>query len=485
MAHAIYGAIFGRMLKGENMSYFSDELQKLILERNVKIYVLAAVSGIDRTLIHKILKGDRIPSSRAVVQKLASVLLLTPEETDHLIQNYQLTKMGEENYSRRKNIEDFINDFNEISQLNHISVKTDYHHRIDALPDNATVYGSLEINNLVKTVIELEVIKDSGCIKAIAQPEYTFLFHLLALTGMNQHGWKIDHIICLENLLNGKDSLYNLNCFRTIMPIFLSGCHYNPMCYYNNPSHISSTSMMPYLLVTSSYVINISYDISYATISGSPQYLELYSRIFDDFVKKSVPMLTIFSQNQVEKFPASIFPYGCLLYSFSYDPQLLSFMPEKIRTEYLHCRFFQQDNMTIPEQILNPKDRIKTEYFTEEGLDRFLINQELFSPLEITDRYNIFKKMYEAALEGNYHPLLINPSTFNTPKHLSVFVFQNAIVFILMLSGNKLNLCIIEEKSLVYAFHDFFKHLPESNSVLSKEETLSIMKSKLDQSPRI
>ncbi len=484
--------IYGKLLKGEkNTSYFSEELQKLIRERNVKIYVLAAASGIDRTLIHKILKGDRIPSHRSMVQKLACVLLLTPEESEKLMDSYQLAKMGEDNYSRRKNIQDFFNVFHNTSELNSIIVKTDYRHQVNVLPNNAVVYGCLEINNLVKTVIEMEASRKNGKIQIIAQPEYSFLFELLASIGMDQRDWKIDHVICLGNSLKGKDSLYNLNCFRTIMPIILSGCEYNPMCYYDNvASHISSTSIMPYMLLTSGYVINISYDISYATISDSSQYIELYRHTFEDFIKKSTPMLTITHNHQAETLPPSVSLYGYIRYSLSFDPHLVSFMSEKTRNKYLQPDFSKQEETNIGEQIQPSKDGVETVYFTEEGLDRFLntgvlpkMYQEFFSPLDMADRYVLLKKMYDMTLAGDYHPVLINSVAFNIPEYLSIIAFQNAVNFMFILPDNESSICTLEEKSLVYAFHDFFKYLPESSMVLSPEETLAVIKQKLDNEP--
>ena len=39
------------------------------------------------------------------------------------------------------------------------------------------------------------------------------------------------------------------------------------------------------------------------------------------------------------------------------------------------------------------------------------------------------------------------------------------------------------EKSIFYAFQDFFSYLPESGDTFSEEETLSILKSVLERAP--
>jgi hypothetical protein len=272
------------------------------------------------------------------------------------------------------------------------------------------------------------------------------------------------------------------------MPFFVTGCNYNPMCYYENvAAHISSTSILPYMLLTSNYVINISYDVSYATISSSPLYIELYLHIFEDFVKKSTPMLTILPKSQVSQFLASAFQYGSLHSYFSYYPHLTSIMTERIFNQYLLPNFSKHRNAIIPAQRKPSADEIKTVYFAENGLDDFLNTGKLpesfldFSPsTDTADRYSLLKEFYNMALAGIYHPVLINSAVFPISKCLSVLNFQNAIAFLLMFSNNESNICIIQEKSLVFAFQDFFKYLPESNLVLSEEKALAVIKSRLD-----
>lgn len=480
--------IFGKMQERKNMSYFSDELQKLFHDRNVKIYLLSSVSGIDRTLIHKMLKGTRIPANGSMVQKLASVLLLTPEEAESLMDSYRITKMGEENYHRRKIIEDFFNHFNSLTQPDSILVQTDSRHQIDVLPGSAAVYGTLKINNLIRTAVEIEASRGDGTVRVVAQPEYSFLFECLALTGINHHDLKVNHIVCLENRLKGKEGLYNLNCLRTMMPVILSGCKYNPMCYYDNvASHISGTSIMPYMLLTREYAIHISYDLSCATVSNSQEYIALYSRIFEELEKKSTSMLAVDYEEWNKSFPEMAPEHGPKQYTFSFEPDPVPFLTEESRSKYLQPKSASQEKATALKEGTLAKEGAETVYFTKEGLEQFLntgmfpkMYREFFLPLNTENRNRILKMMYEAAVKGTFQPVLIHSGIFRIPEYLSVFVFQDTIHFIFTLSGDELRSCVLKEKSLVLAFRDFFKYLPESSVALSPEESLAIIKSKLN-----
>jgi len=75
------------------MSDFSELLRDIIDKHNVKIYTLASQSGIDRTLIHKFLNGQRLPISESVVSKLSASLLLSREDNIKLLQSYKISKM--------------------------------------------------------------------------------------------------------------------------------------------------------------------------------------------------------------------------------------------------------------------------------------------------------------------------------------------------------------------------------------------------------
>lgn len=93
------------------MSIFSQLLQEHFQEKKVKIYQIAQLSNIERTLLQKILTGSRKPSSEEQVTRLAQALMLTASETKELKNAYQILHMGEENWSRRSAVRKLVQSF--------------------------------------------------------------------------------------------------------------------------------------------------------------------------------------------------------------------------------------------------------------------------------------------------------------------------------------------------------------------------------------
>jgi transcriptional regulator with XRE-family HTH domain len=123
------------------MLQFSEQLRKFINQRGIKIYALAQTSGIDRTLIQKMLKGERLPAEQTVVQELAQSLMLTPEETEALLLSYYVSKMGEGTYARRKYVKDFFNHFDNFAYESKIHIDVSSSHPAENLPDDNVIYG--------------------------------------------------------------------------------------------------------------------------------------------------------------------------------------------------------------------------------------------------------------------------------------------------------------------------------------------------------
>lgn len=96
------------------MSEFSNVLSLFIKTRDVNVSALTAYCELDRSTMYKLINGKRSPSSKALVQKLASFMNLNPLETQELIQAYLLSKVGWEIYYSRKNVLEFLLSFADV-----------------------------------------------------------------------------------------------------------------------------------------------------------------------------------------------------------------------------------------------------------------------------------------------------------------------------------------------------------------------------------
>ena len=113
-----------------NMSEFSELLSEYIHRKNIRTYSLAEYCGIDRSMMYKIIRGKRTPTSLELIDKISNYLQLTPGECKDLMEAYQITQVGYDNYYRRKDMLDFLSNFRDIANKNTISssfsMMTDY-----------------------------------------------------------------------------------------------------------------------------------------------------------------------------------------------------------------------------------------------------------------------------------------------------------------------------------------------------------------------
>ena len=84
------------------MSIFSDLLEQYIKEKDIKIYNLAAICQMDRSMLYRIISGKRNPPTLEIFQRIADNLQLAPAEYENLKSAYELTMLGETIYYRRK-----------------------------------------------------------------------------------------------------------------------------------------------------------------------------------------------------------------------------------------------------------------------------------------------------------------------------------------------------------------------------------------------
>lgn len=73
------------------MSDFSVFLERLIQEDGYSVYGFAQEAGVDRPTLHRVLKGQLVPSA-SFFQKVVKTLRLFPHEREQLLENYNILK---------------------------------------------------------------------------------------------------------------------------------------------------------------------------------------------------------------------------------------------------------------------------------------------------------------------------------------------------------------------------------------------------------
>jgi len=476
------------------MDTFSEFLKKQIHNTKISIQALSKLSGVDRSHIQKMIKGERIPADKNILEKMISVMMLPHQQSERLRDLYQIARIGESVYNRHMIIKDFIESFSNFNGANISSITTDYNHNLSGISDADVAYGTGNINSIVKAIIETEAGKPNGNIKILAQPEYVFLTDLLTSIGQNKKDLSITHIMQLRSSMDEDEEYgYNLECIKSITPILVSGCLYNPMYYYDNYDYNNSiASILPIIIITDDFVINISYNIDFATIFHKPSLIEFYTAIFIKISSIAKPMITKINSplehlmhyvdmeaHSSPKF-YSFFPQPCLALFFT--PEIIkkyisSDIPEKeVISEAYIKRINNYNHLCYDNYCL-------ISFFSEAGIKSFTdtgrlseIPSEYYSPIDKKDCTQLLDSMHELSLQSMYKPYIIDNNKFKMPNNLVISAISESCVSLIYTHPAYGTMSFaVKEHSISHSVYHFMEFLENGNFMLSKERCQDII----------
>ena len=90
------------------MSDFSNYFKDCIHKNHVNVSLLSRQSGINRTLLQKIIAGNRLPSDESFFEKVLPFMMLSLRQQEELMQLYHIEKIGKEAYDQHMIIKSFI-----------------------------------------------------------------------------------------------------------------------------------------------------------------------------------------------------------------------------------------------------------------------------------------------------------------------------------------------------------------------------------------
>ena len=255
---------------------------------------LAKMSGFNRSYIALMKNGQRVSPDTEKMVKLLDALALQPFEHDSLWSEYIQERMGKDRYKVVEAIKDLIESMG--SNLN-ISVKSQYHHEI---PDIKTIDNIMDLNYMIKVVIEEEARKEDGKLYLIMQPDKKGIFGWLPGICKNSPGLKIEHIVCMERdqESNEKDQVYNIQILKELFKMMLADENFNYEAYYYYDriiSHFDTAALMPSAVITSEYVINIAADFEHALVLHDEGTKQDRKNDQEEFKKGNIDILVVYN----------------------------------------------------------------------------------------------------------------------------------------------------------------------------------------------
>ena len=462
-----------------NMSEFSELLSEYIHRKNIRTYSLAEYCGIDRSMMYKIIRGKRTPTSLELIDKISNYLQLTPGECKDLMEAYQITQVGYDNYYRRKDMLDFLSNFRDIANNNTISssfsMMTDYTAPLVPLTNES------EVNQAVFTIITKQIQRGSGQIQMILRPDYTFLTQLLTFSQPRDTTLVISHIICLNNSeqVTSAKKNYNLHCLMNILPLCTCSYQYQPYYYYDNIiSQLESFRLFPYLILTDDYAVILSEKLNTGFLTCQKESLEMLEQIFENYIHQSRPLLTkienVYDQlryvQEILRFDSTV------EYSFQMTPCMTALLTHDFLEKNVSRQIPARDAFieTFEKHIHNTYERHlsrnHTLVFSEEGIWEFLRTGHLeeypsyiYTAPSPEDRILLIKLLTKELRHNTYRMRMLRQSIGPVRNGANIYITSSAGYLLFTPLGSSTPVYLnIEETGLLMTFLDFFDSMDES-----------------------
>ena len=472
------------------MSEFSNTLSQFIHEKNIKVYSLIKYCNFDRSTMYKIINGKRNPPSKETLDKMAEFMHLTPAEYSRFVEAYEITKAGADNYYRRKNAQNFLMNFPDsfsIHPENHASYTT-VDKAFSEFSSCAALSTQLELNYVIHCILSEEARAAKGKIALFLQPDYEFLFNLLASLNLDC-SLEIRQILCLSNVetLTKDHELYTLKYFRNIFPLYLRNLDYQAYYFYDSiHSHFFNLNAFPYFIVTSKYAVACSSDYQQGIFYSEPSVVKQFWRLFHScqgkcqslfqvfhLTPQNAPMLSNIGLNETESYLLQ--PEACLTPFISNDileTALSRNIPNRQQLIKMLREFFRANTRNLSHMHV---------YFTEKGIRRFIetgklkeIPTDFYRPFLPEERLQMLQALLPICYQG-YYRMLKQPLD-QLPVNLHLCVNDNMGYFSFDNVENQTTYLMLNETGLLSVFLDYMQSLNDSN-FYTPEETGNFIKS--------
>lgn len=475
--------------EANTMSEFSDLLTEYTHRKDTRIYALAEYCGMDRSMMYKVIRGKRMPSSIKTLDKIAEFLHLTPAEYQELSAAYRISLEGRDNYYRRRDIMGFLGNFRNIMDTG-VSLLPP-RMCISSDSPNITLTNASEVNQAVYTLVTRLIEEGEGNLYMIAPPEFTFLIRLLVSLMKEEDSITITHIMCLNNneQITADKKNYNLHCLMDILPLCTCGCHYQPYYYYDNiTSRLDIFHLFPYLLLTESRAIILSETFETGFVTRQPDFLRLLKDIFSGYIKQARPLLQKISDvsSQLAYVQEFLKDDTSCEYSFQMTPCMTDLLSEDLLEKYItpelpgRQTFIRHFLLHIRDTYERHQKRNLIRIFSLEGVKEFLDTglleeypSDIYLPFEPEDRLKLIVRFAEECRRETYHIRMLRQSIGTVKNGANIYITPKAGYLLFTPVGSRAPVYLnIQESGLTSAFWDFLETL-DDGLFCTQAETLS------------
>ncbi len=476
------------------MSGFSELLTEYVRRGVYSKRQIAEMCGIDRTMLQKILSGNRKPKNEDFVLKVGSKLAISVEELKRLLEEFHILDVGTDTYYQRKEVETFIKDFYKAIKNPPKSEKS----RIAAADYNddgiSCKCGKYNIANRLYNLLESE-LNDGGDIMLYMQPDYSDI--IAALLNVCGENIRIHHIVCLGNDSESDTLRQNMSIFHKILPMALTDSEYQVRYYYENVlSHRNSMQIFTNYIVVNKTVVMFDYNEDNAIFFRDDGVYNMVRSSFEEIWGNSEVLIKY--HDDVKQYVSTVSEPG------NFKHRLLEYAPD-IRLELTEdiCESIVSQDVPDREAYINrimddirefregveTNDRPVRVYFTIAGLRRFMESGKIDNlPIKLKDnsiplniRFMLIENLIniDAARQSIY---VIGDELFGvTDRDMLELAANGHLIMTRSSEDGGMNFMDVNEQGIINAFDDYFENFETDSRVITGEEARKYIRDMLDE----
>ena len=489
----------------KNVTRFGVLLKSLMEEKGISAPALSKMIGVHRTDVPHYISGTRHPADQEKTLRICEVMMLSPEESNNLLEAWKVDRIGIDLYERRKYVHRLLSNLNEILQgfetfdLSASSAEPGNPAAVTGsgeaglkVPVIHRIFGVSELTEAMMTLLLEETRSEKPEVLLLAQPDMDFPMNLFSTIIARNPDCSIRHILCLENSRRNRNGLVNLEYLNRMLPS-LSSVNYQPVyCYYSINDVFSFMNILPCVLVTGNQVLLFTQNCKEGLLIGDNTITEFYREKFLDLFEKCIPMAEkVPDPRGILDFyrPHLDSLHDCLAFDIAEQPCFLRFLDMDMISRRLHKELRESPFYSALEEYLcalnDPAIRL-TCYFIKDGVERFLetgrvdeVPEIFYDPFSEQERYDILKRIYEYYQNKNCEIRMLRPEYGTITKNISMFSTEGLTTIECPMKNRSTKIFAFTEKSITDAIFDYLKSLEGEGALYSKEETMEYLKTLL------
>lgn len=262
------------------MSVFSDLLEEILTEKDIRISQLAKMTGISRATLHHYMHGHRPMQKKEHFDAIVNALTLSPRQMERMREAFQIELVGETRYRQRHRIFQF---FHSLGSIREKSMTDDFHiaplkNDDRKIPKSVVIAErnevSLAIFNILKAASERR-----DTVMLYADPLSPDLKAVLNAPPLNSNASDFSHIFKLDAANNSRDNR-NIQCIEAVIKYATVIQKYRPLYFYESFTDEETMFRLTEFIVSSSEVLLFSRTGEYAIYHTGKEFVSLFRDIF-------------------------------------------------------------------------------------------------------------------------------------------------------------------------------------------------------------